>query len=410
VGRVTTDSLSRDEARRLALAAQGFDRPRPSDRVGPSHLRRVIRRLGLLQIDSVNVLVRAHYLVPYSRLGPYDPAVLDRLVYERREFTEQWAREASILPVDRWPLFRHRMDGYDRRMRALRAFMARRPAYAGRVIAEVRARGPVEAGHVREPDGSRGRTTGWWGWTDAKAVLEGHFAAGRLAIARRSPTFARQYDLAERVIPAGPLSEAPPPVDAAQRELVRLAAGALGVATADDLADYYRLPIRDARDRIAELVSAGELRAVRVEGWRPPAFLPSSVSIPDRIDARAILSPFDPLIWFRPRTLRLFGLDYRIEIYVPRPKRRWGYYVLPFLLGDRIAARVDLKADRAASRLLVEAAHLEPGADRDETARALAAELRSIAAWLSLDRVVVGRRGALARALADAVRRGLPPT
>jgi uncharacterized protein YcaQ len=397
--------LSLSEARRLALAAQGFDRARPAGRVGLAHLRRVIHQLGLLQIDSVNVLVRAHYLVPFSRLGPYDVRDLDRLVYGRREFAEQWAREASIVPVARWPLFRHRMDGHDRRMHRLHAYMAGRPKYAARVLEDVRARGPVDAGHVLEPDGTRGRTTGWWGWTDAKAVLEGHFAAGRLAIARRTPTFARLYDLTERVVPAEHLTAAPDVVSA-QHQLVLLAARALGVAIVDDLADYYRIPIRDARQRVAELVTRGDLREVRVEGWRAPAYMTPSASMPRRIDARAILSPFDPLVWFRPRTLRLFGLDYRIEIYVPRPKRKWGYYVLPFLLGDRVAARVDLKADRAGSALVVEASHLEPGMAGDEVALALASELQTIARWLSLDRVVVRRRGSLARALAGALGRG----
>jgi uncharacterized protein YcaQ len=406
VGRLRKETLSLAEARRVSLAAQGFGRPRPS-RVGIADLRRVIHRLGLLQIDSVNVLVRAHYLVPFSRLGPYDLALLDRLVYGRREFTEQWAREASILPVERLPLLRHRMDGHDRRMRALRAWMAARPKYASRVLDDVRARGPVEAGQVLEPDGTRGRTTGWWGWPDAKAALEGHFAAGRIAVARRSPTFARLYDVADRVIPAEHLAGGPA-VAHAQRQLVLLAARALGVAAVDDLADYYRIPIRDARQRVAGLVSAGELHEVAVEGWRAVAYAAPPLVVPRRIGARAILSPFDPLVWFRPRTLRVFGLDYRIEIYVPRPKRKWGYYVLPFLLGDRIAARVDLKADRAGSRLLVAASHLEPGAHPGETCEALAAELGAIARWLSLDRVVVARRGALAPALMSAVRGASP--
>jgi uncharacterized protein YcaQ len=296
------------------------------------------------------------------------------------------------------------MDGHDRRLRRLREWMARRPAYAARVLDDIRARGPLEAGQVLEPDGTRGRTTGWWGWTDAKAALEGHFAAGRLAIARRSPTFARQYDLVERVIPPAHLNGAPS-VDEAQRELVRLAARALGVATADDLADYYRIPIQDVRRRVPELVAAGDLREVRVQTWEPAAYVTRSMSIPGRVDARAILSPFDPLMWFRPRARRLFGLDYRIEIYVPPAQRKWGYYVLPFLLGERLAARVDLKADRAGTRLLVEAAYLEPGLDRGEVAAALASELRAIARWLSLGPVVVGRRGGLARELAAAVAR-----
>ncbi|HKG93088.1 MAG TPA: crosslink repair DNA glycosylase YcaQ family protein [Gemmatimonadaceae bacterium] len=400
--------LSLPDARRIALAAQGFDRPRPAGRVDARHLRRVVRQLGLLQIDYVNVLAPAHYVVPFSRLGPYERSLLDDLVYRRRELAEQWAHEASLIPAETWPLLRHRMlgeEGLERRWQAMSRFMAQHADYAQRVLDEVRARGPLTADELPEPDGTRGTRRGsWWGWTHAKATLEGHFARGRLAIAgRRAAGSARAYDLAERVIPAEHRAREMPP-DEAQRALLRAAAGALGVGTAADLADYYRMPIRAARPRIAELVEAGELRPALVDGWAEPAYLHPAARRPRRIDAAALLSPFDPVVWYRPRAARLFGFDYRIEIYTPRPQRRWGYYVLPFLLGDRLAARVDLKADRAAGRLLVHAAYAEPDVDAEEVAAALAAELRTMASWLGLDDVSVARKGDLARALIAAAR------
>ena len=398
------ESLSLSEARRIALAAQGFDRPRPTGPVTATHLRRVIRQVGLLQIDSVNVLLPAHYQVPFSRLGPYDRARLDALIYRDREFTEQWAHEASILPVEHWPLIRHHLGPHERRWGALAKFMAAHAEYADRVLEEVRARGPVVASDIDEPNGSRARGGGWWGWTKAKATLEGHFARGTIAIAeRRAAGFARAYDLAERVVPNEHHTRTMAREDA-QRELVRLAARATGVATAKDLADYYRMAPREARQRVAELAGAGELQEVRVEGWKEPGFLHPDARIPRTIDAAALVSPFDPIIWFRPRAERLFHFDYRIEIYVPREKRKYGYYVLPFLLGERLVARVDLKADRGEGVLRVLGAYVEPHARSDDVAPPLARELRAMAGWLDLSDVSVARRGTLAGALAGAVR------
>ena len=399
-----TETLSLAEARRVALTAQGFHRPRPRGAVNVNHLRRVIRQIGLVQIDSVSVLVPAHYQVPFSRLGPYDRARLDDLVYRRREFTEQWAHEASILPVEHWPLIRHHLGPHERRWRALAEFMTANAEYAARVLEEVRSRGPVVAGDIAEPDGTRGRGGGWWGWTTAKATLEGLFARGALAIAeRRAAGFARAYDVADRVVPAEHC-ERVLSREEAQRELVRLAARAMGVATASDIADYYRMAPRDARQRVLELAAVGELREIRVEGWRDPAYLHPDARLPRGIGARALLSPFDPVVWYRPRAERLFGFDYRIEIYVPKEKRKYGYYVLPFLLGDRLVARVDLKADRPSGRLLVLGAYAEPHVEKDEIAAPLAAELRTMAAWLGLDDVSIARRGDCARVLAAALR------
>lgn len=390
--------LSLDEARRIALAAQGFDRPRPH-RVDARHLCRTIRQLGLLQIDYVNVLVPAHYQVPFSRLGPYDKSLLDDLVYRRREFTEQWAHEASILPMQSWPLLRHRMEVHPLSRRGFASFIEQHPDYASWVLEEIRTRGPLTADDVDDPEDAHSRIAGW---TVPQAVLEWHFGRGVLAVAERRPNFARVYDLVERVVQAEHRRRKVGREEA-QRELLRQAAHSHGVATAGDLADYYRMPVREARPRIAELVAAGDLHEVRVEGWREPAYLHPEAQLPRRIGASALLSPFDPVIWCRERAARLFDFDYRIEIYVPRGKRKWGYYVLPFLLGDRLVARVDLKADRTQRRLLVLAAYIEPDAKPGVVTDVLAAELRAMAHWLQLDEVIVNRRGALASALDRAI-------
>ena len=398
--------LTASEARRLALAAQGLDRPRPAGRVDVRHLRQVIQRLGLLQLDFVNVLVPAHYLVPFSRLGPYDRARLDEVVYRRREFTEQWAHEASIVPVDAWPLLEHRRRQHRVRPWGFEQFLAELADYSDQVLEQVRQRGSLTADDLPEPRrGIPHRLGDRWGWSlrVKRQFLEAHFGFGRLAVADRLPNFARSYDLAERVVPGEHVART---VDTpeAQRELLRRAARAHGVGSARDLADYWRMPIGDARRRLAELVAGGELRQVEVEGWPKAAFLHPEARLPRQVSATALLSPFDPLVWCRPRIARLFGFDYAIEIYVPEEKRRWGYYVLPFLLGDELVARVDLKADRKAGRLLVRSAWREPGADAGAVAAALAVELRTLAGWLDLDQLDVGRRGNLARPLHAATR------
>jgi uncharacterized protein YcaQ len=400
------EQLSLSEARGIALAAQGFDRPRPGDRVCIRRVRRTIHRLGLLQIDCVNVLVPAHYQVLFSRLGPYDRRLLDELVYRRREFTEQWAHEASIIPVGTWPLLRHRMATHRVRPWGFEKVMKRHPEYVAWVLEEVRTRGPLEAGELARPvdEALRWlRDHGSWFGTVSRAVLEAHFGRGLLAVASRRGSFARLYELAERVVPAEHLSRDVEPAEA-RRELMRIAARAHGVATVADLADYFRMPVRDARQPVAELAAAGELRPARVEGWRELAWLDPRARPLQRTDASALLSPFDPLIWFRPRLARLFGFDYRFEIFVPEAKRRWGCYVLPFLMGDRLVARVDLKADRPGRRLQVLAAWKEKNVDATAVAEALAAELRTLASWLELDSVAVGRRGDFSRPLAAALR------
>jgi uncharacterized protein len=393
--------LSLAEARRLALAAQGFDRPRPK-RVTIRDLARTIRQLALVQLDYVNVLVPSHYQVPFSRLGPYDRALLDRLVYGSGEFTEHWAHEASIVPTETWPLLRYRRDDYRVRPWGFEKFIRENPVYVARVLEEVRTRGPLRADEVAHFPGAARELEHAWFRSVPRAVLETHFGRGALAIAARESDFARRYDLAERVVPAEHHGRAVEREEA-QRQLLLQAARAHGVGTAADLADYFRMPVGIARPRLVELLASGALREARVEGWREAAYLHPDAAA-SRIEARTLLSPFDPVVWFRPRTRRLFGFDYRFEIFVPSPNRRWGAYVLPFLLGDRLVARVDLKADRVAPRLLVVGAWVERDADGAAVAPALADELRFWAAWLGLGRVAVGKRGDFARALGAALR------
>jgi uncharacterized protein len=395
------DTLSLAEARRIALAAQGFDHPRPR-KVTASDLRRTIRRLGLIQIDFVNVLVPAQYQVPFSRLGPYERTLLDGVVYQRRDFTEQWAHEASIVPVETWPLLRYRMETHRVRPWGFEKFLEKHADYTGWVVEQVRTRGPLAADDLPTPAGVERLIPGSWGRTVQRGVLEAHFGRGVMAVTTRRPDFSRVYELAERAI-APEHHQRRLSRDDAQRELLGMAARAHGLGTTADLADYYRMPIREVRPRIAELVEEGHLREIRVEGWREPVWLHRDARAPKQIAAASLLSPFDPVVWFRPRVARLFCFEYRIEIWVPHEKRKWGYYVLPFLLGDRLVARVDLKSDRENRCLLVLAAYLEPAAKPALVASALAAELRTMAHWLGLDSVTVERRGNFARSLALAV-------
>jgi hypothetical protein len=399
-------TLSIEEARRRALAAQGFGAPRPK-RPGARHLAAVIRRLGLLQIDFVNVLVPSHYLVPFSRLGPYDRAALDRVVYSRRDFTEQWAHEASIIPVETWPLLRHRRDTHIARPWGFDDIMAEHKEYVETAVGEITRRGPLGPSDMPDPSHTSRRLPESWYGSVPRAVLEACFGRGQLAVTSRRENFSRVFDLAERVIPHEHYHRQ---VDRheSERELLRLAALACGVGTSADLADYFRMKVGEAKPRIAELVAAGDLLEVHVEGWREAAYIPrdtkSAAPAPRSIDARVLLSPFDPLIWFRPRTRRLFHFDYRFEIFVPQAQRKWGSYVLPFLMGDRLAARVDLKSDRPNSRLLVLGAYLEPWAGAGAVASALAGELQSLAGWLKFDTVRTGRRGNLAGPLSSALK------
>jgi uncharacterized protein YcaQ len=389
-------------ARRIAVAAQGFGDPRPAVAVGPRRLLRMVERLAVVQIDSVNVLSRAHYLPAFSRLGNYPRAALDELTARRDAVFEYWAHEASFLPVRLQPFLRWRMAAAEEHAWGSMVRLQReRPGYVAEVLERVRSEGPLKASDILEPRPDRPGSM--WNWHPGKVALEWLFFTGEITAKQRTTSFEKVYDLTERVLPAAVLQlPTPDPADAV-RELVRTAARALGVATERDLRDYFRLRPEAARTAIAELADAEELRPVEVAGWGAPAWLHPAARRPRWIRPRALLSPFDSLVWERSRVERIFGFRYRIEIYTPVAKRVHGYYVLPFLLGDQLVARVDLKADRQAGVLRVQAAHAEDGADRPLVAAALSEELRLMADWLELDDVVVADRGDLAADLSRVV-------
>ncbi|WP_029353901.1 crosslink repair DNA glycosylase YcaQ family protein [Bosea sp. 117] len=401
--RAVRERLSLKEARRIALAAQGFGGARSADPAGFPAMRRMIERLGLLQIDSVNVLARSHYLPLFSRLGAYPAARLDAAGTGRRRFLfEYWGHEASFLPVALQPLLRWRMERARRGSglySGLQRFARERSDYVQGVLDEIAARGPLSAGELSE--GGRGEG-GWWGWSEGKRAVEYLFWTGQLTTAARRG-FERVYDLPERVLPGAVIDAPTPPEADAQRELMRIAARALGVATEPDLRDYFRLDVADSKVRVAELVEEGTLIPVAVKGWDRPAFLHSEARIPRRVEAQALLSPFDSLIFERRRTEELFDFHYRLAFYTPAEKRSHGYYVMPFLMGERLVARVDLKAERAIGTLAVPGAHLEAGAEEGTVAEALAGELRLLASWLGLGEVRVDGRGELAPALRRAL-------
>ena len=361
-----------------------------------------MRALQVLQLDFVNVLVPAHYLVLWSRLGAYDRQRFDHYLYRRGDYTEQWAHEASIVPCDAWPLLAHRRAAYEPSKYNPLHKLRDRSGYLAAVLEQVRSDGALTSADLPPVPGPR-RRPGDWHRSIPRWALEHHFARGELAVSHRLPNFQRVYDLPDRIVPKHHLAVSHDR-ETAEREMLRRAAEALGVATRRDLADYFRLSPRDVAPRIEELVEEGALSRVEVENWREPGYLASGARLPRAVEGASLLSPFDPIVWFRPRAERLFDFHYRIEIYVPAAKRKWGYYVLPFRLGDRIVARVDLKADRKAGRLLVQAAHLEPGVNPGECADALARELRLLGDWLCLDSIRVRRNSDFARTLAAAVK------
>ena len=407
--------LSAGEAQRLALAAQGFGRPRPTGRVDARHLRRAIDDVGLLQLDSVNVFCRSHYMPVFSRLGPYPRESLDRLTWHenpggrarragRRELVEYWGHEASLLPVELQPLLRWRMARASAlAWKGVARVAIEQPELLEFVLGVVRERGPIRASELAAKGRER-RPGEMWNWSEEKTALEYLFFAGRVCAARRV-NFERLYDLPERVLPRAVLEAPTPSQEEAQRQLLLVAAKRLGVATEADLGDYFRLPRAESKARVAELAEDGGLVPVRVEGWRRPAYLATERprGLRRAATARALLTPFDSLVWARERTERIFGFRYRIEIYVPAPKRVYGYYVLPFLLGGRLVARVDLKSDRQAGVLRVQGAFAEPGVETTTVAAELADELRQLSEWLGLGGVAVGRKGDLAMALRRAL-------
>jgi len=396
--------LTADQARRVAVAAQGLAEPKPSGPVTRAHLRRLIGRIQVLQLDSVSVAVRAHYAPVFSRLGPYDRDVLDKAAWSHsarspRLLVEYWAHEAALMAVEDWPLLRWRMREYTHG-RWGTEIVKKNPRLAEDIVAAVGELGPSTAGQIEahlqsEPRGRKGPAKKeMWDRSDTKWVAEALFASGVLTTAHRVG-FARHYDLTERVLPPHVLAR---DVDDAEavRELTLRAATALGVGTEADIRDYFRLRPAEVRPALAELLAAGEVERVEVAGWSAPAYLRTGQIVPRAERGTALLCPFDPLIFFRPRVERLFGFEYRIEIYTPAPKRTFGYYVWPLLLDGRLVGRVDLKADRAAGALNVVGAFAEPGQDAAGVASALAGELRTMAGWLGLAKVSVGDRGDLA--------------
>ena len=396
-------SISLRQARRIALAAQGFRDPRhatPTMRT----FNRTLGRTGVLQVDSVNVLQRAHYMPLFSRMGPYDTELLTRASTGRtRRLVEYWAHVQALMPVELWPVMRHRMESYRVRRGKWWPIVDSRPGLESDVLAAVLDRGPVTARDLEDEFASGPRTKEHWGWnwSEARRVLDFLYMTGDLAIFGRNGQFQVMYDVPERVLPREVLEAPTPSPEEAARELIRRAAVSHGIGSARCLADYFRMPLQTgagaaaAKSAIQDLVEAGELLPVRVERWKKPVYLHRDAAHARRIEARALLSPFDPLVWERARTEVLFDFRYRIEIYVPKEKRVHGYYVLPFLLGDRIVARVDLKAERKAGALLVPSAFAEEHAP-PETAAELAEELTQLAGWLGLDDIVVGDRGDLA--------------
>ncbi len=396
--------ISLPQARRIALAAQGFNDPRPTGRIDRRHLRRVLDRIGLLQIDSVNVLVRSQELPLFARLGPH-PRSLVWDASAAGELFEYWVHEASHVPSAHHHLHRWRMQG-EHKWSRYHQLGERRPTFVAEVEQRIREGGPILSADLQQRVGKKGT---WWDWDDGKIALEHLFWSGRVTAVRRPSDFARVYDLTERVLPAEVLARPTPSEHDARKELLVLAARHHGLGTMDDLTDYHRQKNAPCKPLLDELVEEGRLQRVTVEGWSAPAYLHPEAARPRRVDARALLSPFDPVVWHRDRALRLFGFHYRIEIYVPQPKRQYGYYVLPFLLGDQLVARVDLKADRQRRVLMVPGAFAELGVPVVDVADALAAELALMATWLQLDSIEVGDRGDLASHLRAAVRHYAPP-
>ncbi len=387
--------MSPAQARRIALAAQGFGRP--AGTVGTRQLGVLLQRLGVLQLDSVNVFERSHYLPVFARLGAYDKGMLDRLLFERdSDYIEYWAHQASVVPTRAWPLFGWRMAFFRERHRPTADWAREHSVMLDFLRAELAEKGPLTAGQVEHDENVR--TGPWWGWSAVKTGLEVLFLRGEVVASGRR-NFERRYDLAERKVPAGILHEEVAEDDAV-RELVRIGVRALGIGTVRDIADYFRLKQAPTKTALRELVDSGEVHAVTVPGWNQPAFLHGAARIPRRIEAAALLSPFDPIVWERERTLRMFGFHYRIEIYTPAPKRVFGYYTLPLLIDEALVGRIDLKSDRRAGVLRVQSAWREGDAAVDLDR--VVALLRATASWQGLERIEVVERGDLASELARA--------
>jgi uncharacterized protein YcaQ len=384
------DSLSIADARRIALAAQGFDTARPKTKATQRHVDALISRLGVIQIDSVNVLVRSQELPLFARLGNHDRKAIPKATEQQKLF-EYWGHEAAHLPVSLHPLFRWKMDAARTGKVThwgLTSFYEENKAFVKRTLKHVATNGPTTSRELSTRTEKKGT---WWDWDEAKVALEYLFLTGQLMSRGRGSDFARIYDTPERVLPQQIIDAATPSEHDARKELLLRSAIAQGVATAGDLADYYRQKLATVKPLIAELVEEGELRTVAVDGWTEKAFVHRNAKLPKQLHATALLSPFDSLVWCRPRNERLFNFHYRIEIYTPKERRKFGYYVLPFMMNGEMVGRVDLKADRANSALLAYSVHTEKGVKRSSINEALHAELRAMATWLQLDQVQIGR-------------------
>ena len=382
------DALSIADARALALAAQGFDTPRPASKATQRHVNSLISRLGVIQIDSVNVLVRSQELPLFSRLGNHDRNAIPKATESQKIF-EYWGHEAAHLPVEIHPLFRWKMEAArlgKARHWGLTSFYDDNKAFVKRMLKHIETNGPTTARELSTRTEKRGADKKtWWDWDEAKVGLEYLFLTGQLMSRGRGTDFARIYDTPERVLPRQVLDAPTPTEHDARKQLLIRSAIAQGVATVGDLADYYRQKPAAVKPLIAELIEEGELRTVAVDGWAEKAFVHRSAKLPKQLHATALLSPFDSLVWCRPRNERLFDFHYRIEIYTPKEKRKFGYYVLPFMMNGQMVGRVDLKADRANSKLLVHSVHTEKGVKRATINDALNNELRALATWLQLN-------------------------
>ena len=395
--------VSEREARSVAIAAQGLGPFRVATRPDRRHLRKAFRNMGVLQIDAVSAVARSHLLVLRSRVGgSHDDlsGLLERTAYKHRELAEYWCHEASYLPIQDWPLFRWRMRRAERGelWKGIREFAAENSVFISKVERQVTAAGPVSAGQLQK----RGRGSSWWGWSDSKIALEWLFWIGRLSVSKRD-NFTRYYDLSERVLPPSVFEHVPAENDA-HLELLRRAARHLGVASSEDLVDYHRLPKKEGKERVKELVENKDLISVEVQGWDRPGYMAADAKSGHVVSRSVLLSPFDPIVWFRPRAARLFGFEYRLEIYVPSEKRVHGYYVMPFLYENNLSARVDVRAELKTKVLHVPGAYVEPEGLDDLGVEALANELRSLAIWRGLEHVRVGQRGNLARRLRRALK------
>lgn len=383
-----------DAARRIALGGQGFGQASASGRVDVRHFRRVMNRIGLVQLDSVNVCIRTHYMPFYARLGPYDRSALDTWLNDSGEHFEYWAHEAAVLPVDRYPLWQWKMERI-RPWRRAEALLEAHPELLDDVLQQVRDNGPLT---VRDLDAPAARTEAWWGYGPGKVALEVLFANGKIS-ALRTSNFGREYDIPERLLPASVLGAGTLSEEEAHRQLLVAATKHHGIGTMHDIVDYFRLNVPASRPIVDALASEGKIIEVEVPGWKGPVYMAPDALRPRSISGTTLLSPFDPVVWYRERAERLFNFRYRIEIYVPEPDRTFGYYVLPLMVDGELVGRVDLKADRKNGALLVQSAFREEGTDASSVASALAGELERFAGWLDLETIELADKGNVMEAL-----------